>query len=1649
MRLLKTVFSFVATTAVIVSSFTSSSIAPAFASTQDAQPVNVPTVGSTQNPPAASKPQSAKGYKPGMRVTANASAPGSSSGSGQLHAVKMDDQDFQADAAGNVHVIVELVDPPLTNYYASLSGVARSSFESAGTMGRLNANSAAALNYRAQLRQKQDSVLSEVSTQVFSSGKFNVSYRYDVAFNGFALAVPQAQLATLRSMAGIKAVYADRIMHTEMDASLPLIGAPTVWGEISTTLGITQPGKGVKVAVVDTGIDPAHPFFANTGVYTYPVGFGPNGKGYCADHPGFCNGKIIAARYYTQSWTVDGGETPTPLGANGHGTHVAGTIAGNLNTVAQVQSITATVSGVAPYAYLMIYKALWLTSSGEGSGESSGLIAGINDAVADGADVINNSWGSSARSGDPSSDPANIAAVNATNAGVVVVWAAGNDGPSANTIQDEGGDSRLLSVAATSTGRSYVGEVTVSSSSASVPPTATNLLGMSIGAGAPGARYVDVGNITGPLPAGSLTGKVCLVTRGTIARTDKSYYCAQAGAIAAVLRNDWTDDSAPDELDMDLHTIPTIHLHKAESKALTDWLNSLGALTSTVMITVGPGMRNTTFDPADQVADFSSRGVASSIDVLKPDVSAPGVNILSSYIDVYTPGLRWNFLGGTSMASPHVAGSAALLLSAHPEWYAMTDYSRMLTIKSALMNTSYTTVTVSGGDPATLEDMGAGRISLPEANDPGVVFDPPSYSFGKAATTKQKAFVVTNVTSPSVPLTFTFSVQKYITDADYILTATPTELVVPAGGSAVYTLTLDTNNVPTDNYEGQVYWTQVGGSRVLHVPYWFRHVSAEFDEALDISTPRDQGGMDFSGTIGNSFPTTTQTLYGLAAPMVTQASAVGESDLSATAHPLDSAYGWYTMLYYVPPDAGRLVVSTGDADVSDVDLYLLYDFGGDGYDFGSGDPSDASSDVFAYSAGGTAIEKIDLTNGPDTWLEYLAGKPIMIAVYNYTSHMANFKVRTWAAQPTAGSLTLDGFPASLTPGQVVTPTLSFDKPMTPGETYYGLINMGTDTSETGVTQMLVNVERTDSEVEKTVSPGVARPGDVVTYTIVLQNQESVTHTYALTDAIPAGATYVPGSLSGSHAAYDAVHDAVLISATIPGRSKATNYTIQDNISIPGLEALSPFGGFFDLRDLSFEPDPLGDDAAGDYTMGCQQNWYDTTLGAATKVGVSSNGLFFPRGVAVSGGGAASSAAITIPSVITPNGFIAAYWDNLVAQDAGAVVTPTGVIAANAGSCPSEAYIVQVVNAYRYDDPTQVLNYQLQYDDAYPDEYWVLYGDISGTLNSGIVGTENVTGTAGTAYTGTVESGLALRYYRPLFIPDPITVTFQVTLDQFTAATFTNTLTYTVDAPHTGIIPVSVPIVRLYDLAYMIMSASPKTVPADGTSISTMVVTLTEATGTPVAGAQVKFLTIPPSNNLRSLFGSYPALSLPGELKIHLNADLSGANETPPNGSLAMGVATLSYNAGVHRLYYRLEQTGMLSVTAAYINVGATGVSGPVAHALCGGANLPACSQLSSAGVITGSVVLTSGEETTLFNGGLYVNVHSPQYPNGEIRGQILYPPAATTDMNGSATIKVNSPFPGRQLVVAYVEPSETIQGIVYSAAEVTFIPRLILPLVYR
>jgi len=269
MRKLNATLSLLATTAVIISSLTSYSVAPAQTTTQDTHAVASKVVNSSPSAPASpSKPAVSRAYREGFRSADDLYAQAKQAKIEQLHALRMNAQDYRADSAGNVHVIIELADPPLTNYFASLAGPARSSFESAGGAGRLNANSTAAVSYRAQLSQKQDVVIADISAKVASVGKVNVNYRYDVAFNGFAATIPKTQLESLSTVSGVKAIYPDTLMHARMDASLPLIGAPTVWSEISTTLGITEPGRGVKVAVIDSGIDPTHPFFANTGVYT-------------------------------------------------------------------------------------------------------------------------------------------------------------------------------------------------------------------------------------------------------------------------------------------------------------------------------------------------------------------------------------------------------------------------------------------------------------------------------------------------------------------------------------------------------------------------------------------------------------------------------------------------------------------------------------------------------------------------------------------------------------------------------------------------------------------------------------------------------------------------------------------------------------------------------------------------------------------------------------------------------------------------------------------------------------------------------------------------------------------------------------------------------------------------------------------------------------------------------------------------------------------------------------------------------------------------------------------------------------------------------------------------------------------------------------
>ncbi|HIQ06518.1 MAG TPA: hypothetical protein EYH31_12700, partial [Anaerolineae bacterium] len=717
---------------------------------------------------------------------------------------------------GTISLIVELEDKPLALYTGGIPGLAPTHAKTVGT-NRLDVNATASQAYIHHLKDQQQSFI-QTLRQVIPQAK--VRYTYQIAYNGVSIEVPMANWQKIASLPGVKAVHLNHIKRPQMDASLPWIGAPTLWNDLG---GQDVAGEGIKAAIIDTGVVPTNTLFSNPDPLGKPYSFPPGyPKGYCATHSGFCNGKIIAARVYTPTSEVWSGEVITaPLDIDGHGTHTAGTTAGNRSVVASVAGITATISGVAPRAWTMHYKACWADDeNGEGGGcPGDSLVAAINDAIADGADVINYSIGGPAS--DPFSDPDAQAMRAAVEAGIVVATSAGNSGPSPGTVGSPADAPWVISVGASTTNRNYIAELTLSGSGS--PPT--GLFGPSLGSGASGP-FIDLegipdsqGDASGmalhPYDPGTLTGKIVLVKRGVIARVAKSTHVAAGGAIGMVFYNQASGMTQ----NLDLHAIPTIHLSYEDGMAVKAWLdaNPVGATA-----TIGPGQCTTV--QGDVMASFSSRGPSPSAPGwIKPDMIAPGVDILSGYSqgNALTPS-DFIFIGGTSMSSPHVAGAVALLRQLHPDWTPEQ-------IKSALMTTAATqgVTKEDGTTPADPFDRGSGRINLNNAGDPGLTFSPySSLAFPKLITGTNRTMTATDVTGNGG--TYTISVIG-LTPADDetlastqstlpTLSVTPTLLTVPSGGSATFTVTVDVAGADLGGYFGEIDLND--GTHQAHLPVW-------------------------------------------------------------------------------------------------------------------------------------------------------------------------------------------------------------------------------------------------------------------------------------------------------------------------------------------------------------------------------------------------------------------------------------------------------------------------------------------------------------------------------------------------------------------------------------------------------------------------------------------------------------------------------------------------------------------------------------------------------------------------------------------------------------------------------------------------------------
>ncbi len=720
--------------------------------------------------------------------------------------------------------IVQLDAPALAQYTGGIAGLQATAISVAGH-SRLNINAPAAQAYITYLKAAQAEVAQAIQKAVPGAV---VERDYQVVFNGLAIKLPQVdEQAPLKlfEIPGVKQVFRQEIYYPDMYASLPLIGAATVWEELG---GQEVSGEGLKVAVIDTGIYITNTCFTPTG-YTYPTGFPKMDT----DKPAATNEKVIAARaYFRPDDPPVAGDGGTWAGAHGssHATHVGGTIACAPNTVAETGGYTETISGVAPAAQLMSYRVFYPAVSGSGSGWSAELIAAIEDAVADGADIVNNSWGGGSSSVYP--DPIDLAYDAAWDAGVVVVFSAGNSGPYPNTT-DHPSDKDITVGASTTSGAIANGVLGVSGPE----PISATLQNMAFATAAFGAA-LEVGqvykynylpgsvvsstNATGcnAWPAGAFTDHAAVISRGGCEFGLKVLNAEQAGAEFVVIYNNAGDSliSMGAGAVGNQVTIPSVFIGQTNGTGMVNWYTTYGAVSELTL-------DNTPFQAGstpDLLANFTSRG-PSIRQTMGVDVVAPGVNIFSSGYGLGTgEAVHMGFgqVSGTSMAAPHVSGAATLLKQLHPTWTPNQ-------IKSALMGTAELNVLDFDESVVGATDRGAGRIDLSLAGDPGLTFDKPSLSFGYMAIggTASETVVATDVFSHAATSTYTLTVEgtgDVTTTGYFTLSVTPATLAFDAmGDTGAFTVNVTiAANAPAGAYEGLVWLTD--GSHELHIPVWIQ-----------------------------------------------------------------------------------------------------------------------------------------------------------------------------------------------------------------------------------------------------------------------------------------------------------------------------------------------------------------------------------------------------------------------------------------------------------------------------------------------------------------------------------------------------------------------------------------------------------------------------------------------------------------------------------------------------------------------------------------------------------------------------------------------------------------------------------------------------------
>jgi subtilisin family serine protease len=923
-------------------------------------------------------------------------------------------------ANGTRTYIVRMSDEPVVAYEGGIKGIKATAPKQGQKIDPLASD---VVTYVSYLNGKHTGALKKV-------GGGQKLYDYDYSFNGFAANLTPAQAAKLASVEGVMKVEENVFYDIDTSSTPAFLGLNAPGGLWDQVGGVGKAGEGIIIGVIDSGIWPENLSFSDrTGVNGNASKDGklsyqqlPGWHGKCTPGETFpaslCNQKLIGAQYFNAAWGGNAGidasmpwEFNSARDYNGHGSHTSSTAGGNNGvTVTGPGAAFGTVSGMAPRARIAMYKALWSKQDGStANGATSDLVAAIDQAVADGVDVINYSISGS------TTDflyAVMVSYMYATRAGVFVAVSAGNSGPDASTVAHI--SPWVTTVAAGTHNRSVSGSVTLGNGTTYYGASIATAVGpapliKSTDVGLPGAdatavrlcyATIDNGGVAVLDPA-KVAGKIVVCDRGNNARVNKSLAVKEAGGVGMVLVN-----VDPATLNADFHTVPTVHLQSTDRADVLAYASTAGA---TATINKADFDYNT---PAPYAASFSSRGpILTGGDLLKPDLMSPGVDILAA-VSPASSGLDYNLYSGTSMASPHVAGLAALFKNLHPNWTPMM-------IKSALMTSASDILDGPDTDPSVIFAQGAGFVKPNDAANPGLVYNSgwndwlaflcgATNSMAPATCTALKGMSYTNdpsdFNSPSIAIGELAGVQTVTrkvtnvgkSEATYTASFTgmaginveiaPTSFTLKPGDTQTFTVKFTrTTDAALNTYVGgQLTWKD--GAHNVRIPMVVKPVAL----AAPASVSGTGGPVSYNVTFGYD------GAFGAAAlglvPATTFGGPINNGDL-------------LEFPFVIPAGTTFARVSLFDANVSpasDLDLYVF----------------DSDGNQVGYSGSGTSAEEVNLINPA-------AGNYTIVVEGYATANPSTFTGFYWTLGSTAAGNMAVSAPTSATTGGTGTIGLTF------------------------------------------------------------------------------------------------------------------------------------------------------------------------------------------------------------------------------------------------------------------------------------------------------------------------------------------------------------------------------------------------------------------------------------------------------------------------------------------------------------------------------------------------------------------------------------------------------------------------------------------------